>query len=491
MPNLPNTRVAQATTSSAEQDVYRDYEAALRADLINVIVAAKVPVSHKRKRVFSGVGECTTLEQALIAAELLRQSINEHITNTFDVHLIPSSELIITGIAVDQVSADSSISQLILAYNNHRTEVAVHTKNDTSNIATDSTNGSLEELLASIASLDSSFQAHTNSGMNCGAVSGTSIVDPTPTPPPDVVERMFTIVVIPDSQQLTTTSGGRAIITAYHNWIVANKDALNIRHVFATGDLVTNQDEVQFTFLQAEFAKIKAAGIPWNYTAGNHDMGSGRIYTPLNTFFPLSNFTDMPNYVGGYTADSHSNQTYFEFTEGSRTILLCGSEFYPMPAHVAHLNAFVAARVALKPNLRSIIGIHALLNCILGSPTAVIQHNETGDMNNYSQGTGGYRCVEFNNEVILYHPSVRLALCGHRGNTTEGGRRLVQTGLNNNTVNALLQNYQYISARTGQLRLLTFNIDGTVSVTTYSPSSDVYYHQAEEEFTIANADFWV
>ena len=92
------------------------------------------------------------------------------------------------------------------------------------------------------------------------------------TPPALEQEGGWTMVVIPDPQQYTSTRNF-PISEIMMNWIAEQRSSLNILHVLCVGDLVNaNQKPEQWDFTSRAFALLDGK-IPYAVCTGNHDYG--------------------------------------------------------------------------------------------------------------------------------------------------------------------------------------------------------------------------
>lgn len=79
------------------------------------------------------------------------------------------------------------------------------------------------------------------------------------------------------------------------DWIVDNKDTLDIQYVFHTGDIVDEFDEdYQYQIAQEQLYKFRDAGIPYGVLPGNHDNAMGTpIYDFYYRYFGADEFKDQ------------------------------------------------------------------------------------------------------------------------------------------------------------------------------------------------------
>src|SRR5437867_10145974 len=98
---------------------------------------------------------------------------------------------------------------------------------------------------------------------------------------PEVPPERFTIVLLPDTQYYSLRDP--LTYRKQAEWIVANRDALNITFVIHLGDITdkngsTSVDEWKNAH-QAHLI-LDNAGVPYSVTTGNHELPEGRVPTP-------------------------------------------------------------------------------------------------------------------------------------------------------------------------------------------------------------------
>lgn len=142
----------------------------------------------------------------------------------------------------------------------------------------------------------------------------------------------FTVVIIPDTQYYANddnanwaNKSGTYAPTNYVpdifpdqlDWIVANKDALNIAYVGHTGDIVNGGAAAEFTWANTQMSKLDGVA-PWSVAPGNNDGTSP--FAEFNVAFPHTRFDTAPDYdwYGG-------NLDYVTFTSGGTTEILVGN----------------------------------------------------------------------------------------------------------------------------------------------------------------------
>ncbi|ASS67998.1 MULTISPECIES: S-layer homology domain-containing protein [unclassified Paenibacillus] len=85
-------------------------------------------------------------------------------------------------------------------------------------------------------------------------------------------------------------------------WIMDNKDAMNIKYVIHTGDIVDKADrEEQWTNAQKAMETLDDGGMPYGVLAGNHDVGhQNNDYSSYWKYYGEDRFKDRPYYGGSY-----------------------------------------------------------------------------------------------------------------------------------------------------------------------------------------------
>ena len=89
-------------------------------------------------------------------------------------------------------------------------------------------------------------------------------------------ETEFTFIAVPDTQQENSSAGRTVMFVERMNWIVNNRDALNIKFMVQNGDLVDWDDETPSHYGRADtgLASLDQAGVRYARCLGNHDTAS-------------------------------------------------------------------------------------------------------------------------------------------------------------------------------------------------------------------------
>lgn len=297
-----------------------------------------------------------------------------------------------------------------------------------------------------------------------------------------VVPEDFTVVVLPDTQYYSAAQRGgeRAMFDRQTEWIVENREALNIAFVLHVGDIVQSGDahanggENRLEWATAARAMHRLEdpdttglpeGIPYTITVGNHDQepqgdpdGATRLY---NDNFGVGHFEEK-SYYGGYFGTNNDNH-YELFETGPYKFISISLEFNGPTASRNSRELLQWADALLKryPERRGIVTTHYLMG--------------SGNPGPWSpDGAAIYNALKDN-------PNLDLMFGGHvRG---EGWRT---DTFNGNTVQSFLQDYQfYENGGNGYLRIFTFSPrHDEIRVRTYSPWLDAFEDDWNSAFTV-------
>lgn len=87
-----------------------------------------------------------------------------------------------------------------------------------------------------------------------------------------------------------------------HNWLIANRERMNIQYLFHDGDIIDDEDQGQ-EWINADnaYKMLDDANIPYGVLAGNHDVGhlSGD-YTSFSKYFGEDRYNQTPWYGESY-----------------------------------------------------------------------------------------------------------------------------------------------------------------------------------------------
>ncbi|MFQ5751831.1 MAG: FlgD immunoglobulin-like domain containing protein [bacterium] len=290
----------------------------------------------------------------------------------------------------------------------------------------------------------------------------------------------FTIIGLPDTQYYSAGwfGGSPEIFKAQTQWIVDNKDSLNIVFVAHFGDVVEIGDiETQWVNANTALSILEnpettgaSDGIPYGIAVGCHDQSPlgnpfGSSTALYNKYFGIERFSDR-RYYGGHFGTN--NDTHFAIFSAS------GLDFL-----VIFIELFGRRVEGTLAWADSVMKAHSDRHAIVVNHAAVIGNGAPPN----SEGQDIY-------EALKDNPNFFLMLCGHwylveyRGELTH----------NDNTVYSLLANYQFrddcgncvrTNGGNGWLRIMQFSpANNEIRVKTYSPTLDSFRTQASSEFVL-------
>lgn len=269
----------------------------------------------------------------------------------------------------------------------------------------------------------------------------------------------FSIVVIPDTQYYSRDYP--ATFTAQTQWIVNQRDPLNVAYVAHVGDIVENAPQAQQWQNADNALRLFDAvpELPLGLCVGNHDqdpVGNPAGTAAFNTWFPYTRY-ESRSWYGGHFGSTNDNH-YILFSASGMDFIAIHITYDPSgPTAVL---PWAAALLDAYPDRRGMVVAHSLLNV-------------SGDWS--FQGSRVYDALKSCSNFFLM-------LCGH--SPGEAQRDEVYEG---RTVYALLSDYQdRANGGDGWLRVLEFvPDDDAIRVSTYSPTLDEYERDADSAFALA------
>jgi hypothetical protein len=297
-------------------------------------------------------------------------------------------------------------------------------------------------------------------------------------------EPFFSIVVLPDTQYYAAAYP--QILEAQTQWIVRRHDAEHIALVVHEGDVVDADEPRQWSTAARSLHELDGV-VPYVLAAGNHDYrrAGSRVSreTSINAYFPPAGRSATDWFGGTFEAGRIENSFAIVTTPGTKWLIVA-LEFGPRDAVLAWADA-VLRRYAALP---AIVVTHAYLYSDdtrydhrmrpdqLWNPHQYLAEDQPGDVNDGQ---------EIWRKLVSRNSNVRFVLCGH--DLADGVGRLTSVRPDGTTVHELLANYQ-ASALGGEgfLRVMRFfPAERRVAVRTYSPYSDRFKTDPDNEFTLA------
>ncbi|MFO0920464.1 MAG: metallophosphoesterase [Candidatus Saccharimonadales bacterium] len=306
----------------------------------------------------------------------------------------------------------------------------------------------------------------------------------------------FTLASIPDTQAEVQSTGAYPRFLNRIQWIIDNKDKVNIKYIWQVGDLQDWDDATHSHYERASagLKKLEQAGVPYALTVGNHDTAAvcypGSACPGINPsvafrniptwdqYYPPSRFPGIhtmcsefdtfntrlmsagpsgsdhntPGYIKNQckTKDTTAN-AYRTFSAGGYKWVLINFEMWPRQA----VQEWMKTILERYPDHNAIFFTHTFLH----------------DDGTISGGFGGYGSpqgtpIAVYNNVLSKYANVRFVFSGHNGSSTCGEF----TGVKGNKIYAYLNNR--LSSNTNHMRLMKFDVaKKTVNFQEFVPST--------------------
>lgn len=258
--------------------------------------------------------------------------------------------------------------------------------------------------------------------------------------------------------------------TNMNKWIIANKDRINLKYVFHTGDIVDESDKVeQWNRADEAYKWFDDAGVPYGVLAGNHDVGhKSEDYTEYYKYFGEDRYKDNPWYGESYK----NNRGHYDLiSAGGIDFIMIYMGWGVNDEDINWMNSVLKQ----YPNRKAILNFHE-----------------------YLLATGGFGDIpqRIHDEVVKPNSNVSMVFSGHYHNANQKVEEFDDDGdgVSDRKVYQILFDYQALAeGGLGYLRILHFDTkNGKIIFRTYSPSLDDYdagdFPIEQEEFDVAFND---
>ena len=236
----------------------------------------------------------------------------------------------------------------------------------------------------------------------------------------------FTIAVLPDSQCYVSNScaqpASTEILEDEVQFIVNNKDAMNIVFVSHLGDIWNNSntpaEDNERTRSVTAMNILRDSNIPWAIVPGNHDydQGTGNGYTYISgstlwtSYYGASTsyFSGKSWYGGSYinSTDTNGMTSWQTFHAGSWDFLHIALEIEPSDDVLVWVQDVIDAH----PGWPTIVTIHEYINPIgqyMGVPGSYTSKLRAAAHPLYNSDQQVW------DEFIKVNPQIFMVLCGH------------------------------------------------------------------------------
>lgn len=279
------------------------------------------------------------------------------------------------------------------------------------------------------------------------------------------VEGDYSFAVLPDTQYYA-----ESYPDIYYNqtqFIANNNDSF--QYVIHEGDLVNNPTSSEYDVADQAFQDLENANVPYSMVVGNHDGSTDNHDFPeFKNYFPLSRRSSDASYSNSIT---YSDK--FE-VQGDKFMVvnlgLCPTD---------NMLSWANQTVENNPEYNTIVNVH--INVIPdydGGGRSTRSNPLPSSCPNY--GMTGNTGQEQWDKFVKYHENIFAVTSGHYQRPTEvggdGASRVVEEGVNGNTVYSMLADYQFQNnGGNGWMRFWNFDQSkDIIQVKTYSPYLDQY-----------------
>ena len=232
------------------------------------------------------------------------------------------------------------------------------------------------------------------------------------------------------------------------NWIVENKDELDIQYVLHTGDIVDEPDEeYEWAYASEQQQVLDDAGVPYGILGGNHDTAFGNMdYDMFWKYFGADRYEDNTWYGGSYK----NNLGHYDIIEKDGVeILMLYISWDVYEEEAEWLNSVLAK----YPDTPAIIATHCGINA-------------DGEQSYTSQYLLDNVCAENENVIAVFG--------GHFHGSSINKATYENADGTTRTVYEICTDYQSGSeGGSGYIKMLYFDLaNGKIYINTYSPSKD-------------------
>ena len=231
-----------------------------------------------------------------------------------------------------------------------------------------------------------------------------------------------------------------------HNWLLANRQRMNIQYLFHNGDIIDDEDNIrEWEQADAAYQLLDNASLPYGILAGNHDVGhlSG-TYDNYTTYFGEERYVSNPWYGGSY----QSNKGHYDLiTVGGIDFIMIYMGWGIGDDEINWMNDVLAK----YPERKAILNFHEFL---------------------LASGGLGEEPQRVYDEVIAVNENVCMVLSGHYHNAKTRVDTFTNKDGSTRKVHSMLFDYQGLTeGGSGYFRLMHFDLEGQrMIVRTYTPS---------------------
>jgi hypothetical protein len=288
----------------------------------------------------------------------------------------------------------------------------------------------------------------------CGVFAAVVCLATTP-----VRAEKFTIAVIPDTQNYTTSDANMAGFTTQMQYIASIRLSSNVVFASHLGDMVNDRSSqpAEWTRAQSAMNILRDSGVPFGIAIGNHDYDTATA--------PISGTTNWVQYFGPTSSYFQGKPWYYSHTNNV-------TDSYQI-FHAAGRN-FLHIVLELEPSTDSLQWASQVIQAHPGMPTIVSTHeyltyNGNRSGNSYRGGSTG---TQVWTNFVSPNSQIFMVLCGHSfGSSGYGAINHASTNAAGKVVYEELTDYQGVGGTgSGWMRFMEFDSElQQISFTTYSP----------------------
>ena len=281
----------------------------------------------------------------------------------------------------------------------------------------------------------------------------------------------FVFIILPDTQKYTMYNP--QFFSKQVEWIVTNKDSLNIKFVSHLGDIVQSGglENSEWETASKAFSLLEKSNIPYGIIPGNHDTDkvddSTTEFTKYNEIFSLNRFINKSWFGGNF----HAYQNNYQLIQvGEIPFIILNLEVDPDGDVLRWADAVLSE----YKDRKAVITTHAYLKDDTDERSQVPHFR-----------TNGNSGENIWNKIIINNCNVFLVLSGHF-HTNDGENRLISTNDCGAVVYQVAQDYQdRENGGSGLLRIYKFYPKKQkIFVSTYSPVLNQYERDKDSEFIL-------
>ena len=293
----------------------------------------------------------------------------------------------------------------------------------------------------------------------------------------------YTFVVVGDTQKQANTDwkmgsddnpdNDTKYMDQIYDWIVANKDAQNIKLVLGMGDITNDNTAGEWEIAKSAISKLAAANLPYHIIYGYpHDN-----LAEFDTYFKNeANFKNAD--IGYYSGDSLGNY-YMRFTINGIKYMIIGIEFGANDK----ILKWVGEMADANPDYRVIVTTHAYMfrDGTTLDKDDVAPPNRTGKTVDENSRNNGDMMFD---KLIKKHRNIHMVMSGHDPYDSIAYRQ--DRGESGNIISQFLVDPQNMNVAYGMVALFHFSADGKkLAVEWYSTGQGRYYKPSNQfELTV-------